>query len=157
MDSEELAVPDGLKALLLGAPQDFFSRNQAWLRPGEHIYNTELPPEQEKAFLSWVKSGKVPFDPKAKVSDYDMRGFWKALQAEDPRAVTAINPNDKKVHWPDYWKTPYHETFSAESQWADPEKAPRWNEQDQLVLPSGKVLLDERANKEKADSGLGKK
>ena len=145
-EDEALPISSGLMSLFV--PGDFFSRNSAWVRPGEHSYNTELAPEQEKAFLKWVQENKVPFDPAQKTSDYDMRGFWKALQEKDPRAVSGINPNDQRLHYPDFWKTPYHETFSAESQWADPEKAPRWNEKDQLVLPSGKVLFDERKKKD---------
>lgn len=83
--------------------------------------------------------------------DYDMRGFWKALQAGDPLAQAAIDPNDQRMHYPDYWKTPYHETFSAESQWADPKKAPSWNDKDQLVMPDGTVIFDDReANKSEA-------
>lgn len=121
-----------------------FNKNQAWLQPGDHVYNTVLPPVDEARFRIWVEQNKVPFDIAAPVSDYDMRGFWKALQAGDPNALTAINPNDKELHYPDYWKTPYHESFSVESQWADPTKAPSWNDKDQLVLPDGKIVFDER-------------
>lgn len=124
-----------------------FERNKAWLKAGDNVYNTPLTAPEEKNFRAWVMENSVPFDPGAKVSDYDMRGFWKALEAGDERAKAGINPNDKKIHYPDYWKTPYHESFSAESQWADPKKAPVWNEQDQLVLPNGNVVFDERANK----------
>lgn len=124
---------------------DAFSRNSAWVLPGDHTYNTTLDPAQEKAFGAWVSQNNVPFDITAPVSDYDMRGFWQALQAGDSRAKSAVNPNDQQIHYPDYWKTPYHKTFSAESQWADPKKAPVWNEQDQLVLPNGSVIYDERA------------
>jgi len=95
-------------------------------------------------FRSWVGTNKIPFDPTEANADYDMRGFWKALQVGDPMALTAVNPNDQQIHFPDYWKTPYHQSFSAESQWADPEKAPRWNEKDQLILPDGTVVFDER-------------
>ena len=58
------------------------------------------------------------------------------------------------MHFPDFWKTPYHESFSAESQWADPAKAPKWNAQDQLVLPDGTVVFDEK--KEAAQRMLDK-
>lgn len=122
----------------------FFERNSAWLAPGDHVYNTDLG-EHEPAFQQWVQQNKIPFDVSAPVSDYDMRGFWLALQTGDPKAKSAVNPNDKRMHFPDYWKTPYHETFSAESQWADPNKAPNWNEKDQLVAPDGSVVHDERA------------
>lgn len=126
---------------------DFFARNSAWLVPGEHVYNTDLGLEGELAFQEWVNKNSIPFDVSAPVSDYDMRGFWKALQEGDERAKSAIDPNDNRVHFPDYWKTPYHESFSVESQWADPKLAPSWNEKDQLVLPDGKIIFDDRAVK----------
>lgn len=124
--------------------QTAFDRNKAFLLPGNHTYNTQLSPQQEQQFSNWVTQNKVPFDPSAGVTDYDMRGFWQALQAKDPRATSAIDPNDQRLHYPDYWKTPYHETFSAQSQWADPTKAPNWNAQDQLVMPNGQVIYDDR-------------
>ena len=83
------------------------------------------------------------FDPEAGVTDYDMRGFWQGLQQRHPRAVSAVDRNDGLTHYPDYWKTPLHETFSSESQWALP-TAPMWNAQDQLVAPSGRILYDDR-------------
>ena len=126
------------------ADESTYERNQQWLAPGQHEYNTDLG-DQEDAFQAWVKQNKVPFDPNMQNSDYDMRGFYKALQEGDPKAKEAINPNDNKPHWPDYWKTPYHQSFSADSQWADPKKAPKWNESDQLVTPDGKVIVDEKA------------
>ena len=126
------------------ADDSVYARNQQWLAPGDHNYNTDLG-DKESAFQDWVKQNKVPFDSTAQNSDYDMRGFYKALQEGDPKAKEAINPNDNQMHFPDYWKTPYHQSFSNESQWADPAKAPKWNEQDQLVTPEGKVVFDEKA------------
>jgi hypothetical protein len=127
--------------------QQAFQRNSAWLKPGENSYNTQLDPSQELAFRAWVQKNKVPFDFQQKLNDYDMRGFYKAMASGDPRAKNAVNPNDGRLHYPDYWKTPYHNSFSNESQWADPAKAPSWNEKDQLVLPDGTVVFDERAQK----------
>jgi len=124
-----------------------YERNKAYLAPGDHTYNTPLPPEQEAQFRQWVAAHGVPFDPAAATTDYDMRGFWRALQSQDPRAVSAVDPNDQRLHYPDYWKTPYHESFSAESQWANPATAPSWNEKDQLVTPEGVVIYDDRAPK----------
>ncbi len=72
------------------------------------------------------------------------KSYFTALG--DPRAVSSINPNDNMMHYPDYWKTPFHESFSHESQWATP-GAPIWNELDQLVTPDGKVVFDERAKR----------
>jgi hypothetical protein len=119
-----------------------YSRNQGYAQSAAS-YATTLSPTDEKKFLSWLQSNDVPFDPKEKVTDYDMRGFWQALQTNDPRATTAINPNDRQIHYPDYWKTPYHKSFSRESKWARA-GAPSWNDQDQLVLPNGKIVFDER-------------
>lgn len=123
----------------------YYMRNQPWVSPGAHVYSTPLSTDQELAFRRWAQQNKVPFDPDAKIADYDMRGFWKALQAKDPRAVSAVDPNDQRLHYPDYWKTPYHETFSAESQWADPHRAPHWTDDDKLVTPDGRVIFDDRA------------
>lgn len=120
-----------------------FAKNQQWVAQGDHVYNTPLG-EDEPKFQQWVHQNKVPFDVNAPVSDYDMRGFWKALKDGDPKAQSAVNQNDKKIHYPDYWKTPYHQSFSAESKFADPSKAPKWNEKDQLVAPNGSVVYDER-------------
>lgn len=117
-------------------------RNQAYAAEGP--YQTFLPPSDEKEFRSWVKENKVPFRPDSAVQDYDMRGFWKALKSGDERAKSAVNPNDKALHYPDYWKTPYHETFSAESQWAKP-NAPRWVDDRYLVDAGGRILFDDQA------------
>ncbi len=127
--------------ILRDPADESFARNSKWARKAD-TYITELPPEQEGEFRKWVKENKVPFDPSSK-ADYDMRGFWLALKRGDPRASTAVNPNDKMMHFPDVWKTPYHRSFSAESQWATAQ-APVWNEKDQLVTPDGSVVYDER-------------
>ena len=124
---------------------DYYSRNKQWAVSDPAGYTTNLG-AQEGEFLQWVKANKVPFDPGERNSDYDMRGFWLGLQQKDPRAVSAIDPNDSKIHYPDYWKTPYHETFSNESRWAMP-NAPGWNKLDQLVAPNGQVIFDDRAQK----------
>ena len=115
-------------------------RNSKYAVPGN--YFTALPPEQELMFRRWVQQNKVPFNPEDSVSDYDMRGFWSALQRGDPRATSNINPNDSKLHYPDVWKTPYHETFSSESQWAMP-NAPTWKG-TKLILRDGTVIFDEK-------------
>lgn len=75
-----------------------------------------------------------------------MRGFYKALTENNPIATTAVNANDGMIHYPDYWKTPFHKSFSNESKWAN-KSAPKWNAQDQLVLPNGTVVFDERSQK----------
>lgn len=110
-------------------------------------YQTALTPDEESGFQRWVHANNVPFDPSAK-SDYDMRGFFKALQSGDERATTAVNAGDGQMHFPDTWKTPYHKTVSNESMYAPP-NAPRWDG-DVLRGPDGKVIADERSAAEKA-------
>ncbi len=107
-------------------------------------YNTALDPMTEFQFRTWVQQNNIPFDVNAKQSDYDMRGFWKAAQQGNPQASTAVNPNDGLIHYPDYWKTPLHQSFSAESQWAGP-NAPQWVNDSQLASPNGRVVYDEKA------------
>lgn len=122
--------------------QEVYRRNLRYTLPTPGGFFTKINPKEEAQFYKWVKDNNVPYD-RSPQADYDMVGFWKALVANDPRAVTAINPNDHRMHFPDYWKTPYHESFSAESQWAT-SLAPSWNELDQLVTPDGTVVFDER-------------
>lgn len=119
-----------------------YERNKSYAK--QDNYFTQLNPGSEAKFRQWLAANKVPFDPNAKVADYDMRGFWMALQTKNPLAMTGINPNDNKLHYPDTWKTPYHDSFSADSQWATP-GAPKWNNLDQLVLPNGQIVFDEKA------------
>ena len=125
-------------------PDELFARNSAYAQPpGPNGYMTQLHPNDEVRFQDWVKQSKAPFDPSPK-ADYDLRGFWRALQVGDPVARSAVNANDGKVHLTDHFKTPYHESFSRESQWAT-SAAPTWNEKDQLVLPNGEIVFDEPA------------
>jgi hypothetical protein len=121
-----------------------YERNKPYVRPGASNFSTTLAPDYELAFRQWLTQNNVPFDPDSQApQDYDMRGFWQGLQNQNPVARSAVDPNDSRMHYPDYWKTPYHETFSNESQWAT-DMAPRWNEQDQLTAPSGRILFDDR-------------
>jgi len=111
-------------------------------------FNTQLNPLEEMAYRQWVQQNQVPTNPDATMpQDYDMRGFYQGLQQQNPKAQSAINPNDSQIHFPDFWKTPLHQTFSNESQWA-PANAPAWNEQDQLVSQGGRIVVDERAKKD---------
>ena len=79
-----------------------------------------------------------------------MRGFWKAAQQGNPIAQTAVSPFDGRVHFPDVWKTPYHQSFSNESMYATP-NAPHWVGDDEngyaLVDKLGSIVRDERINK----------
>lgn len=104
--------------------------------------NTQLDPGQEEFFRQWVAANKIPFDPDAKSSDYDMRGFYQGIQQQNPHAQSALDPNDGLTHYPDYWKNPSHQSFSNESRLA-PQGAPQW-EGDQLQQ-AGKVLYDDTA------------
>lgn len=105
-------------------------------------------------FRNWVADNKVPFNPSAPASDYDMRGFYQALQQGNPIARSAVNPNDNRMHYPDYWKNPEHQTFSSESQFAGPD-APSWINDSQLAAPSGRILYDEKAPPVSMGSILG--
>ncbi len=117
-----------------------------YAKPGPYI--TTLPPQDEQKFQQWwnAYSSANPGmdDPNAPHAGYDYRGWFKAGQAGDPRAVQQVNPNDHRLHFNDAWKTPYHESFSGESIYAKP-GGPTWNDKDQLIAPNGKVLFDERA------------
>lgn len=139
IDFAEFGQPDS-------PAQRNFERNKAWTKPDAQNFSTDLG-NAEPQFRQWVKDKKVPFDPDAKEpQDYDMRGFYRGLQSGDPKAKSAIDPNDGKLHYPDNWKTPYHDTFSNDSQWAAP-NAPKWNGKDQLIGPDGAVIFDDRAKK----------
>jgi hypothetical protein len=112
-------------------------------RPGQS-YNSPLDPLTEMQFRSWVKQNGVPFNPDAAgPSDYDMRGYFLGQQRGQPMAQPSeVNPNDNRPHYTDYYKTPMHQTFSAESQWAGP-GAPQWINDHQLAAPSGRIMHDE--------------
>ena len=112
-------------------------------QPGAN-YNTQLDLGTEQFFRQWIMHNNVPFNPDATTpQDYDMRGFYQGLQQQNPKAQAAVNSNDGRLHYPDFWKTPLHQTFSQDSQWAGP-VAPRWNESDQLIAPGGRILFDEK-------------
>lgn len=82
-------------------------------------YQTNLSDPEKFDFVHWLQQSNVPYD-NSPQSDYDMRGFYK-----DPQAESGISPVDNQIHFSDKFKTPYHQSFSAESQYAD-ERAPRW-------------------------------
>lgn len=136
----EAARPDAAQAI--------YQRNQQYALPAPIMsgYQTKLGPLTELAFQNWVSTNHVPFDP-SPTADYDMRGFYKALRDGSPHARTGINENDGMLHFSDYFKTPYHRSFSAESRFAKPGAAPVWNEVDQLEAPSGRIVFDERKQK----------
>lgn len=123
---------------------------QQYAKPGP--YQTMLSPVEESQFRQWVAQqpnlrGQDVFSPNA---DYDMRGFWQALKAGDPRATSAINPYDKSIHYPDAWKTPRDATFSNQSMYALP-NAPQWRDYpggySEYTMPSGQVIFDDRTGR----------
>ena len=124
--------------------QAYLKRNMAYAHPEWQSQMTQLPPEQEQAFANWLKANKVPFNPADKYPDYDMRGYYQSLQQGGaPKA--GINPTTKSLHYPDTFKTPYHESFSAESKMAT-EGAPSW-QGDKLVTPKGEVVFEDKPRK----------
>ena len=152
MDLPPDAVPaDQYKAPTPALPPDAisaddysqFERNKTYAKPGP--YQTQLNPGEEQKFRNWLKANPSlpPFDPTDRSSDYDMRGFYKALKRGDERAKGGIDPYDKKLHLPDVWKTPYHRTFSRESIYAT-EDAPHWEGDRYLVNKDGKVIWDDK-------------
>lgn len=133
-----------------------FARNAPYAKaptgPTAAPYNTQLDPVSELAFRGWLAQNNVPFQPDAPVTDYDMRGFYKGLMSGHHMAKQAVDPTDNRMHYSDFWKTPYHETFSGAggqfthgSQWARP-VAPQWNAQGQLVSPGGRILFDDKTD-----------
>lgn len=129
----------------LMTPENILARNKDWVKPGAGEFATTLMPGEEVNFRKWVGDNKIPFNPDGRgPSDYDMRGFYRGMLSSDPNAASAISPNDNRLHFSDHWKTPYHETFSRESQWATPD-APAWTPDDKLIAKDGRVLMDERA------------
>lgn len=106
-------------------------------------YNTKLPTMDEFQFRNWLQQNSVPFNPDAGATDYDMRGFYQAAQQQQPGASASVNPVDNKMHYPDRFKTPTHQSFSNESQWAGT-SAPRWIDDARLAAPNGRVTFDER-------------
>lgn len=131
--------------------QQNFARNRAYVRPGVSNFVTSLAPQQERAFQQYLADKSDPQDIGRQDSkDYDMRGWWLAHQAGDPRAE--LQPSeDGYLHRSDYWKTPFHESFSNESQWATP-TAPRWDG-DKLVDGRGNVVFQEQQQEGYADGG----
>ena len=110
---------------------------QQMVRMTPSTYATQHTPAEEALYQAWVAKHNVPTGG----DDYDMRGYYRAMLAGDPRAKSNVDPNDQRMHYPDYWKTPAHETFSNESQWATP-NAPQWVG-DQLTSQGGQVLFDD--------------
>ena len=114
-----------------------------YAKPGGQ-YATQLSPDEEARFQEWTKQSKVPWQD-TPTADYDMRGFWKEMQVNPQGNKTSINPNDNKIHYPDKFKTPYHQSFSRESMYALP-TAPKWINSHQLADDKGSIIFDELPN-----------
>jgi hypothetical protein len=106
-----------------------------WITPQNVPWQTKLNPAEEDAFRHWVQANNIPHNPDDPVADYDMRGFWKAQVSGDPLAVRSAANN----HFPDKWKTPFHEWQSNESQYATPD-APHW--EGNILVPYGKTAKE---------------
>ena len=126
--------------------QGLFKRNQAFSK-GKFNLTTFKTDKEEEDYRKWAEDKKIPINHEDPYPDYDMRGFYKALKSGDKKATSAINPSDGQIHYPDHWKTPYHETFSAQSQWANKKTAPDWVGDDKkgwkLQDKAGNVYKDE--------------
>jgi len=73
-------------------------------------YNTDLSPQAEEKFQSWVeKQSEIKGrDLLRDLEDYDLRGFWKA----------GAHADEKSGHGSDMFKKPNHPTFSDESKYS---------------------------------------
>jgi hypothetical protein len=148
-NSTEESYPDMRKRL--------YDRNKEFSKKDWKI-STFKTDKEETEFQKWVADQAKKeaesktqgmfsnYDPHDPFPDYDMRGFYKDLKAGKSRAKSAVNPQDGKVHGSDYYKTPYHESFSKESQWAT-KNAPSWVGDDKagwkLMDSKGIVYKDE--------------
>jgi hypothetical protein len=112
-----------------------FARNRPFAKPGP--YTTTLHPAQEAAFRGWLAANpKILFDPAAKRSDYDMRGYWKATGG----AIPTVHERGS-YGWPDTYKTPYDTTFSNQSIYATPSNPFTWRGNNLIDGRTGQVLF----------------
>lgn len=100
-------------------------------------YQTGLTRHLSDLFNQWVRDKKVPFDPSAKIVDYDMRGYWRKTRGR--------GWGGHGQHFTDEFKTPYDTTFSHESRYATRNNPFFWH---------GKRLIDER-NQQVVFAALG--
>lgn len=118
-------------------------------------YHTRLTSDEQQQFTKWVLKNGAPYD-NTKYSDYDMPGFWKALtdpnDAEHAIAQANQSEYDKTMHYPDYWKTPYHDTMSTESKYATGLE-PSWFG-NRLIDQGGWIQADQSQNPISTDAPL---
>lgn len=109
-------------------------RNSQWAKKNWAGMLTQLSPEKEMQYRKWIKQSGVP-----ETKDYDMRGWYSAYtdpnHPDHSKTVMSVNASDGLPHYDDYWKTPYHHSFSNESKYATPD-APAWNHAE---VASGKT------------------
>lgn len=111
-----------------------YKHNRPYAKAGP--YQTKLGGAQETQFRAWLKQYNVPFDPDASITDYDMRGYWKAN-----RHATHTDGQ----HFPDTWKTPYDTTFSDESRYATSDNPFVWRGENLVDARSGKLIFGHSA------------
>lgn len=140
MDSKQL-----LQLLASAHPRPFTAEgpeleNEAYVQNAPYAvqgpWRTSLHPQLEQLFRQWVRTARVPFDPDARQSDYDMRGFFKAM-------VSGQQPVWLGGHFPDTFKTPRDTTFSGESQYINPQNPPpfSWNGDNLVDTSSGRLIF----------------
>lgn len=104
-------VPSGIASRILASMA--FAKN--WPN-AKAPYETFLPPPLEAAFRQWLGGGPTKFDPSFPFPDYDMRAWWQAMQANDPKATYKVKaPNEPggnpRVFFPNTFSTPYSVDF----------------------------------------------
>ena len=115
----------------------YYARNQAYA-VSQPSYQTNLGKDNEESFRHWVSVNKQrlqDYNPDNPKGDYDMRGWWLANNGTPA----------PQGHFPDTYKTPYHQSFSNESKYAK-QDAPRWKDNGKtwdLVDKTGKVVFSE--------------
>lgn len=95
-------------------------------------YQTPLAPHEEQEFQQWVSTHNVPFDPNAKHTDYDMRGYWKATGGKGWK---------EGEHFPDTFKTPLDTSFSAQSKYATPNNPLEWKGEKLVNTDTGQTVF----------------
>lgn len=126
--------------------QNYYERNREYVSNKDGPFETALGRADEARFRQWLKyhADAHPalgnFNPNDPTSDYDLRGWWLENNGDAPPAEGG--------HFTDKYKTPYHQSFSNESMYADPEAAPKWQRQGDtwnLTAPDGTVVFSEPA------------
>ena len=116
-----------------------FNRNRQYARPEYHgDFQTPVPAALRPQFDSWLRGQGVSPSP-----DYDYGGFWLGARSGHPQATQGRDPVTGHAHFTDYWKTPYHETFSRDSRYAKPQ-APYWEGDRLYDQPTGRRIYDPR-------------